>query len=158
MSLPQLRQPSHPLSDSSHLDAPAPNSYNRKMLATRRNHNRTRADREMAIEVGAMMGVNLFVAVIAVVTIVKLIPHNATQQEQLQSLEAEVTALDNRVDILRQEFAQYFDPQQALVNKRQLSDRLSAGQRKIILMEPSTVEESANLDSEALDSQNAVAD
>ena len=92
----------------------------------------------MALEVGAMMGVNLFVAAIALVTIIKLIPHNATQQEQLQALEAEVTALDERVNALRREFVQYFDPQQAQVNKRQLSDRLNAGQRKIILTPPQT--------------------
>lgn len=102
------------------------------------------------------MAVNVFVAAIALVTIVKLIPHNATQQEQLQSLEAEVTALDNRVDVLRKEFVQYFDPQQAQVNKRQLSDRLTAGQRKIILTAPTTNEEGLNLDSELSENDGEV--
>lgn len=137
MSLPQPLPQPLPHTDA-RLPVHVPSPQNRAMLARRRSQNRTKASKNMAIEVGAMMVVNGFVAAIALVTIIKLIPHNATQQEQLQSLEAEVTALDRRVEDLRKEFVQYFDPQQAQVNKRKLSDRLNAGQRKIILIPPST--------------------
>ena len=140
MSLPQPLPPSRITPSSPSLPVHVPPHQNRQALARRRAQNRTKASKDMAIEVSSMMGVNIFIAAIAIVTIIKLIPHNATQQEQLQSLEAEVTALDNRVEDLRKEFTQYFDPQQAQINKRQLSDRLNAGQRKIILTPSSTYE------------------
>lgn len=148
MSLPQPLPPQ----SGPQLPMSVPPHRNRQVLAKRRAQNRSRANKDMALEVGAMMGVNAFFAVIALVTIVKLIPHNATQQEQLQSLESEVTALDNRVESLRKEFVQYFDPQQAQVNKRQLSDRLNAGQRKIILTPPAVAEDTPSLEFDAQES------
>lgn len=127
MALPQHSQPQLPPSYSNR-----PGSIQR----VRRPSQHIRANRNTLLEVGAMIGVNVFVSLIAIVTIVKLLPHNATQRQQLQSLETEVTALDRRVQDLRKEFVQYFDPQQTRINQRQLSDRLDAGQRKIILTEP----------------------
>ena len=154
MSLPQPLPPQ----SGPQLPVPVPPHRNRQVLAKRRVQSRSKASKEMAIEVGVMMGVNVFVAAIALVTIIKLIPHNATQHEKLQALETEVTALDRRVNSLRKEFVQYFDPQQAQVNKRQLSDRLNEGQQRIILTAPLTNKGTASLDLDAQDDDGDVLD
>ena len=127
MALPQRSQPQLPPSRSNRLGS---------IQRVRRPSQHIRANRNTLLEVGAMISVNAFVSLNAIVTIVKLLPHNATQRQQLQSIETEVTAHDRRVQDLRKEFVQYFDPQQTRINKRQLSDRLDAGQRKIILTGP----------------------
>lgn len=161
MALPQRSQPQLP-----------PSRSTRSGSIQRRPSHQTRSTRNTLLEVGAMIGVNAFVSLIAIVTIIKLLPHNATQRQQLQSIETEVTALDRRVQNLRKEFVQYFDPQQTRINKRQLSDRLDAGQRKIILTEPeltspsleagvevkSEEDNSAEIDSEAASSNSIPAD
>ena len=69
--------------------------------------------RGVALERGMMLVVNGVIGVIAMVTIIQLLPHNASQQRKLRALEAEVNALDHRVNRLRDEFVLYFDPQQA---------------------------------------------
>jgi len=87
-------------------------------------------------EILLMAGINLAIATIAGLTIVRLLPYNAEQQVKLQDLQGEVNMLENRVDHLRQDFTHYFDPQQTRSNMRALSDQLENGQRKIIFIDP----------------------
>ncbi|NET48984.1 MAG: hypothetical protein F6K09_09715 [Merismopedia sp. SIO2A8] len=143
MSLPQRSSPplvhhsSHRSSTEHHaLVHSLPTSRPRQKLARQRVQRRLTQHKELAFEVSSMMAINLFISLIAIATIAKLLPHNASQHHKLRSLEAEVNALDRRVNDLRHDFTNYFDPQQSRVNMRHLSDRLEPGQRKIIFSEP----------------------
>jgi len=131
MSLPQRLAPLLPGEERSPNGAVVPRRYVRRRVRRQGDNHRG-----MALERGLMLTVNGVISVIAVVTIAQLLPHNASQQRKLRALEAEVGALDHRVDQLRDEFVLYFDPQQTRSNIRRLSDRLDAGQRKVILSDP----------------------
>ena len=63
MSLPQPLPPSRPSQSGPQL-VHVPSHRNRQSLAKRRSRSRAKASKDMALEVGAMMGVNVFVAAI----------------------------------------------------------------------------------------------
>ncbi|MEM9451613.1 MAG: hypothetical protein AAGA75_24210 [Cyanobacteria bacterium P01_E01_bin.6] len=81
----------------------------------------------------AVVAVNTTLAIAASVGIVRLIVYNVAQQAKIDLLEAEVESSETRVDQVREEFSQYFDPHQANSIMRQQSHRIEAGQVRIIL-------------------------
>ncbi|MGK7888122.1 MAG: hypothetical protein AB4042_02230 [Leptolyngbyaceae cyanobacterium] len=103
----------------------------------RRSARPAQSTRSQGTELWLMIGVNLMIATIAGLTILRLRDYNAEQQVKLQDLEVELTTLERRVDHLRRDFTSYFDPQQTRSNMRILSDRVEAGQRKVVLIDPS---------------------
>ncbi|WAL61340.1 slr1601 family putative cell division protein [Thermocoleostomius sinensis] len=90
-----------------------------------------------AIEVSARLGVNVLLGIIAVSTLVKLVPYNLSQQQQLEEARSEVAKLDKRVDELRAEFDRHFDPQQSMHVMQEQSARMNPNQRQIIWLAPS---------------------
>ena len=117
------------------------------------------AYQEKATEILMMMAVNGAIALVAALALIKLIPYNASQQTKLRSLEAEVNTLDQRVDHLRQEFTNNFDPQQSRSNMRILGDRLEQDQREIIFIPtPTEAASSEQLESEQLESEHSKPD
>jgi hypothetical protein len=51
-----------------------------------------------AIEVSVRLGVNVLLGIIAVSTLIKLVPYNLSQQQRLGEVRSEVAKLDQRVD------------------------------------------------------------
>lgn len=84
----------------------------------------------------AVISVNLILATFASVALVRLILYNMAQQEKIGILDAEVEETQTRVNKVREEFSQYFDPQQMTSIMRQQSHRVEAGQARIIFTEP----------------------
>lgn len=97
----------------------------------RKGKRRHQLYRSVAIQSTAKIAANVVLSVVAVSAIVKLVPHYLTQQQRLQEIKTEVTSTEKRVQILRQEFDRYFDPQQAQAIMQEQSNRFEPGQRQI---------------------------
>ncbi|NEQ97042.1 MAG: hypothetical protein F6K30_10000 [Cyanothece sp. SIO2G6] len=128
MALPQRLSPSS-LAVSPRANPVPRNQVHRYAIPSQKSQSR-------GPELLVMIGINLAIATVAGLAVLRLLPYNAEQQRKLQALEVEVNALDQRVDHLRQEFTNYFDPQQTRSNMRILSDRVEDGQRKLVLIDP----------------------
>lgn len=92
--------------------------------------------RGIALEMGILLSINLIVIAAASAAIVKLVPHHMAQRAKLKVLQAEVEALDLRVNDLRQNFSIYFDPQRSLINQRELGNKALPGQRPVQFVAP----------------------
>ena len=90
----------------------------------------------------AVIAVNLILATIASVALVRLFLYNMAQQSKIEILDAEVEETQTRVNHVREEFSHYFDPQQTTSIMRQQSHRVEAGQARIIFTEPEDSESS----------------
>lgn len=127
-------------------------AFNHNLARSSRAHSPNvghRRNQARAAETFMMMAVNSIIAVIAVLALIRLAPYNASQRTKLRSLEAEVNTLDNRVENLREEFTNHFDPQQSRTNMRVLGDRLEYDQREIIFISPSPEEDTPTEQSES---------
>lgn len=92
--------------------------------------------REMAIEAGVKLTVNVVLSVVAVVALVKLLPYRAVQQSKLQELDVAVQTTKSRVNQVQASFKQYFDPSQSRTLMQQTGNRIDPNQRQIILQPP----------------------
>ncbi len=70
------------------------------------------SNRTVAFEVAAKLAVNLAFSAVAVITLVKIMPYQLSQQEKLQEVRSEVSLAGGRVDRLNAEFSRYFDSKQ----------------------------------------------
>lgn len=114
--------------------APHVNQVNRSSL-----HRSPRRDphRAATFETATRLGVNAVLGIVAISTLVKLIPYVMDQQEKLHEIRSEVAEIEGRVDRLRAEFDRNFDPNQTMNVMREQSARLNPNQRQIIWMDPS---------------------
>jgi len=87
-------------------------------------------------EATVVIVVNCALAIAAGVALVRLVSYNLAQKETVEVLDAEVKDTQARVSKVREEFSQYFDPQQTPALMRQQSHRVEAGQARIVLTEP----------------------
>jgi outer membrane murein-binding lipoprotein Lpp len=85
-----------------------------------------------AAEVGVKLTVNTVLAIVAGVTLVRLVPHNLSQQSKLDALKVEVATLETRVNQLEADFTRQFDPQQAKSIMQEQSVRVDPQQRRIV--------------------------
>lgn len=106
----------------------------RVALRARAGQNRN-SHRAIAAEVGAKLTVNVILAIAAVTTLVKLLPYNLAQQDKLQELKTEVTAVENRVDRLRTDFNRHFDPQQARNIMQEQNAWIEPGRQQVVWLE-----------------------
>ncbi|MEL6224791.1 MAG: hypothetical protein AAFR31_19340 [Cyanobacteria bacterium J06627_8] len=88
------------------------------------------------IESYAAVAVNLMLAIAASFGLVRLVSYNFEQQVKVDLLDEEVEKTRTRVDQVREEFGQYFDPYQSTSVVRQQSHRIEPGQARIILTQP----------------------
>lgn len=100
-------------------------------------HKRQKANQVLALEAGVKLGVNILLAIVAGVALVKLIPYTTAQQAKLIELKTEVASVQQRVDTLQTNFNRYFDPQQTQQLMQEQTNRIGSHQLKIILVEPS---------------------
>ena len=90
----------------------------------------------MALEAGAKLAVNCFLAIAALSALVKLVPQNVSQQANLQNIRMEVSAVESRVNLLQADFSRRFDPNQVNSIMREQSGRINPGQRQVIWVTP----------------------
>ncbi|KGF73571.1 hypothetical protein DO97_19015 [Neosynechococcus sphagnicola sy1] len=102
----------------------------RALPRQRRRHQPTYRGR--TLEVAAKLGVNLMLGTVAVMTLVNLLPYAQTQDAKLQTMRQEVSKTEARVNQLKADFSQYFDPQQARVIMQQQGYRVDPLQYQIV--------------------------
>ena len=125
-ALPRYTPPEQPIEPS------------RQRLVRRRK--RSNPHQAIAVETGFRLGVNAFLAIVAVSALVKLIPYNLAQQAKLKEIRTDVTALEGRVDRLQAELNRQFDPQQAMSVMQAESNRVDPRQRQILWLAPATAQ------------------
>lgn len=108
----------------------------------RLQHRQRQMHRAIARESGIKLAVNALLGITAVVTLVKLLPINAAQQDKLTVLRTEVTSAQQRVDQLESSFSRYFDPQQTRRVMQEQGNWLNPHQVQIIWVGRSPTESS----------------
>ncbi len=94
----------------------------------------------MALETTVKLGVNVFLSLIAVVTILRLLPYHASQEARMQELSVALRTAETRFNRVQTNFGQYFDPNQSRFIMQQQTNRIDPSQRQIILQPPSKLE------------------
>jgi HAMP domain-containing protein len=95
------------------------------------------SNKAVALELTAKIIVNSLLSAAAVVTLIKLIPYQYSQQIKLNEVNTEVEEAEKRVERLRENFRRSFDPQQSKKVMQEQSPRVDPQQRRIIFLEPS---------------------
>jgi hypothetical protein len=84
------------------------------------------------LEVSAKLTVNICLAIVSGIALVKLIPYTLSQQAQLDVLQAEVTDLEQRTTQLRTELTMYFDSTQTQRLAQEEGRWLRPNQRRVV--------------------------
>lgn len=104
---------------------------------------RNAQNRAMAAEASAKIAVNVVLSLVAVSTLVNLLPSQRFTQDKLREIRSEVKLTETRVNRLRADFTRYFDPQQTPSNLVEQSYRVDPSKRQIIFLENSTAPDEA---------------
>ncbi|WP_448599254.1 slr1601 family putative cell division protein [Thermoleptolyngbya sp.] len=99
----------------------------RRRLRQRRNPHQS-----VAVEASLRLAVNVVVGMVAIASIVRLLPQNVSQQQQLNQLQSDVTELEQRVDRLQETFARQFDAGQTRSVMQEETGRIGIGQRPVV--------------------------
>lgn len=125
---------------------PHPHEKPKRRVAPRPRIRKRWQDQQVtAAEVGVKVAVNCVLAIVAGVTLIRLVPHNLAQQEKLQDLQSEVASLESRVNQLEADFNRQFDPQQAKSIMQEQSGRVDPHQRRIVWLRPTNSELSSTV-------------
>lgn len=108
----------------------------RRALVRVRRRQRRNPYRTLAAEATVKLAVNFLLGTIAVAALVKLLPHNLSQQTKLKELNAEVAEVEARVGQLQADFDRHFDPQQAMSVMQEESVRVDPMQRQVVWTHP----------------------
>jgi len=93
--------------------------------------------RVVALETTVKLVINILLSAVALSGTVQLLRYQWLQQEKLREIQTEVSSTQKRVDRLQTDFNRYFDPQQAKSIMQEQSNRVAAGQQRIILLDKS---------------------
>ncbi len=126
---------------------PAASPPQRRVKPRLRQRPRPRSHQTVVTEITVKLAVNGLLAGVAIIALAKLIPYNLQQREELSQLQAEVTEVQQRVDILQADLDRQLDPQQASSIMQEQSYRVDPNQRQVVWLTPST--ETAQNSSEA---------
>ncbi|MGB3202881.1 MAG: hypothetical protein WBA99_18385 [Nodosilinea sp.] len=86
----------------------------------------------LALELSARLGVNLFLGVIAAVSLGHLVPHLQSQAQQLEDVRAELAQAEAANTRLRAEFDRHFDPAQASRVIQEQTGYRSRSERQVV--------------------------
>ncbi|HEY9624271.1 MAG TPA: hypothetical protein V6C78_28200 [Crinalium sp.] len=106
-------------------------------MASRRAKQRQlkrRPDRAIAFELSTKVVINALLIIASASTLIKLVPYHRVQQAKLNGIRSEVAQIEKRVDQLRVDFSNQFDPQQTMENMQEHSGRIYPNQRRIVWM------------------------
>ena len=85
----------------------------------------------VATEITIKLAVNGILSVVALISLLKLIPYQWSQQARLKEVRVEVEETERRVSQLRDNFRHNFDPHQMKKVMEEQSPRLEPTQRRI---------------------------
>lgn len=89
----------------------------------------------MALETTAKLAVNVLMSAAVFYGLVQLLSYQSAQQQKLREIQTEVKLIEGRVNRLQTDFSRYFAPQQAESVMQEQSNRVSPGQRQVILLD-----------------------
>ncbi len=84
--------------------------------------------------------VNSLLLVVAGTTLARLVPNHFVNQAQIQEVDQEVAFTQNRVNQLRQDFNQSFDPSQARLLMVEQTYKVDPSQRQVVWSDSEAVE------------------
>jgi hypothetical protein len=84
--------------------------------------------------------VNSLLLVVAGTTLARLVPNHFVNQAQIQEVDQEVSFTQNRVNQLRQDFNQSFDPSQARVLMVEQTYKVDPSQRQVVWSDAEAME------------------
>lgn len=90
----------------------------------------------MAGEIAAKLLVNVVLSAAAIAGLSQLLPYHLSQQVKLREVEAEVKRTQSRVNNLRNDFGNAFDPSQAKRVMQEQSYRVDPTQRQVVWQDP----------------------
>ncbi|MBF2085738.1 hypothetical protein [Thermoleptolyngbya sp. C42_A2020_037] len=102
----------------------------------RRLRQRRNPHQSVAVEASLRLAVNVVVGMVAIASIVRLLPQNISQQQKLNTLQSDVAMLEQRVDRLQETFARQFDAGQARSVMQEETGRIGIGQRPVVWVKP----------------------
>ncbi|ACK64930.1 conserved hypothetical protein [Rippkaea orientalis PCC 8801] len=85
----------------------------------------------VAAEISVKLVVNGTLSIIAVLTLLKLLPYQMSQQEKLQEIRTQVQETEERVSRFRADFSQSFDPHQVKKVMQENSPLIEPNKRRI---------------------------
>jgi hypothetical protein len=115
----------------------------RRQVSQQQSHQRQSPHRATAIEAATKLGINFLFAAAALSALIKLIPSNLEQQEDLQRLQVEVNEASSQVANLQADFDRHFDPQQALNVMQEQNIRFNPRQRQVVWLNPDLEQDAA---------------
>jgi len=83
-------------------------------------------------ENGLQLSFNTLVAVVAIGTLMQILPERSARKTSLAQMEAEVSEQEAQVEGLRERFVYYFDPAQLQSVIREESQKIHPQQRPIV--------------------------
>jgi hypothetical protein len=96
--------------------APAPRHHQQRPMVRPRQDPKqvaAQAHRALGWEMTLRLGINLGLSLVALVALVRLVPHHQDQRQALVEIESAVAATTIKADALQAEFGRYFDPVEA---------------------------------------------
>jgi hypothetical protein len=105
---------------------PAPQSHQTRVLQQHRS---------MAVESMMKVGVNLGVSIVALSTLVHLLPYRSTQTQKLQEVQGEVQRTEMRVGQLQADFGRNFDTNQVKSILQEQTHMVDPSQKAIVFDE-----------------------
>jgi hypothetical protein len=97
--------------------------------------------------------VNSLLLLVGGTTLARLVPNHFVHQAQIQEVDQEVAFTQNRVNQLRQDFNQSFDPSQARVLMVEQTYKVDPSQRQVVWSDSETVELPQRVATQSVDSQ-----
>lgn len=107
----------------------------RRRVPRPKRHPRRHSYSVVAGEITIKLLVNLILCSAAIAGLAQLLPYHLSQKAKLQEVRAEVERTQNRVDKLRNDFSQAFDPAQARQVMEKQSYRVDPNQLQVVLEE-----------------------
>lgn len=90
----------------------------------------------VVLESSVKLTVNLLLAVVAGMTLAKLMPYYQTQRSELQSLQTAVQTAERSKVLLWEEFSRNFDPKQSPSVMQEHSGKSLSTRRAVVLVDP----------------------
>lgn len=110
----------------------------RRQAARPRPRQQGNPHQAIAAGFGVKLAVNIILSIASVTALVKLIPQNLAQKQELAELHTEVVQVEQHVSVLQADFSRRFDPQQARSIMQEQSSRVDPEQRPIVWVNPPT--------------------
>jgi hypothetical protein len=118
----------------------------RRIVPRPKRHLRQRSHQIMAMEVTAKIAVNMAISAAAVSALIQLLPHHWLQQEKLREMRTEIKQMEERVNVLQDQFSRNFDPHQTKSIMQQQGYRFGPNQKQIVLINPDKTEALSQLE------------